>query len=107
MINAVFFITNSGSLVGFEIKGHSDRDFQGQDIICAAVSSAAYMTANTISDVIFAEADIHDNEDGFMFVRVSEKFFKDCHTVLLGFKLHMINLEEQYPNNITVNYLEV
>ena len=91
-------------MVGFRISGHNGE--AGQDILCAAVSSAAYLTANTITDVIKASAKV-TVEDGYMLVRVSPKEAKDCRNIFAGFKLHMLGLEEQYPQNINVSYTEV
>ena len=107
MIKAAFFTTKIGLLVGFEIKGHSSSALSGADIICSAVSSAAYMTANTVTEVIKADAVVSVDEEGEMYLRVSEKDAKACQEILSGFKLHMFALEEQYPDNIHVNYTEV
>jgi uncharacterized protein YsxB (DUF464 family) len=104
MICAEFFTQPNGGLSGFCISGHNGRS--GEDIICAAVSSAAYMTANTITDIIKAEAHI-TVDDGYMLVRILPKEITSCRYLLEGFKLHMISLEEQYPQNINVSYTEV
>ena len=104
MICAEFFTQPEGELVGFRISGHNGE--AGQDILCAAVSSAAYLTANTITDVIKVSAKV-TVEDGYMLVRVSSKEAKDCRNIFAGFKLHMLGLEEQYPQNINVSYTEV
>ncbi len=42
-----------------------------------------------------------------MRLKINENDAALCSDVLLGFKLHMVNLEEQYPKNISVNYVEV
>lgn len=104
MISAEFFTQPDGELIGFRVTGHNGN--AGQDIICAAVSSAAYMTANTVTDVIHADAKIAV-EDGYMLVRVLPGQAKSCRSIFEGFKLHMQGLEEQYPNNIKVCYTEV
>lgn len=104
MIRAEFFTQADGELAGFRISGHNGE--AGEDIVCAAVSSAAYLTANTITDVIQAEAGV-TAEDGFMLVRVAPKDVKNCRSILAGFKLHLLGLEEQYPENIKVSYTEV
>lgn len=104
MIHAEFFTQADGELTGFRISGHNGR--AGEDIVCAAVSSAAYLVANTITDVIQAEAGV-TVEDGFMLVRVSPKDARNCRNIFAGFKLHMLGLEEQYPKNIQVSYTEV
>ena len=36
---------------GFLISGHSDFAEEGYDIVCASISSAAYLVANTITEV--------------------------------------------------------
>ncbi|MFR2561614.1 MAG: ribosomal-processing cysteine protease Prp [Anaeromassilibacillus sp.] len=55
--------------MGFRISGHSGSGEEGNDIICAAVSSAAYMTANTVTEIIGVEAQVAA-EEGYMLVRI-------------------------------------
>lgn len=107
MIKANFFTTKDGSLVGFDISGHSGLAEYGQDIVCAAVSSATFLVANTICEVMKIYAETYVDEQGGMCLRLKSQDAGSCSDVLLGFKLHLQNLEEQYPENITVNYLEV
>ena len=47
----------TGILYGFEVTGHSGSAPSGEDIVCAAVSSAAYMTANTVTDILGLETE--------------------------------------------------
>ena len=106
MIGVKFYTEASGELRGFEISGHAGSGDVGSDIVCAAVSSAAYLAANTITDVIQAEAQVAV-EDGYLLVRVPSKETKACRVILAGLKLHLLVLEEQYPKNIQVSYTEV
>ena len=106
MIKAEFFTTAFGELLGFSMKGHSGSAQAGYDIVCAAVSSAAYMTVNTVTDVLNVDARVAV-DDGFLRIRVQEKDARSCRSIFAGFKLHMLGLEEQYPNNIEVSYTEV
>ena len=106
MIEAEIFTDKSGSLLGFLIRGHSGYSHQGADIVCAAVSSAAYMAANTILEVIGIGADVIVR-DGYMRLMISSDEAKACRDILTGFKLHICSLEEQYSDYLTVNYLEV
>ena len=89
---------------GFSVKGHStanENDFQGK-LVCASVSSAAYLVANTITDVICDKADISVNENkGEMLLSVSSPSPQTT-VVLKGFALHVRQLSEQYPNCIKV-----
>ena len=106
MIKAEFFLSHEKDIIGFHIKGHSGFDSSGRDIICAFVSSAAYMTANTVTEIIGVDAVAEDN-DGEMLVRVDQKDAEKCRYVFEGLKLHLINTEEQYPNYLKVIFTEV
>ena len=108
MISAKFFVLESGTIVGFEILGHSGYSESGKDIVCSAVSSAAYMTVNTITDVMGIPADVNINESiGYMKILISTKDALLCKDILNGFKSHLLFLEEIYSKNINVNYTEV
>ena len=104
MIRAEFF-SQAGRPVGFRLTGHAGFSGAGTDIVCAAVSSAAYLTANTITDVAGSAADV-TAEDGVMFLRL---FSPDAvaGAILRGFRLHMEGLQEQYPQNIEITDMEV
>ncbi|MBO4468369.1 MAG: ribosomal-processing cysteine protease Prp [Clostridia bacterium] len=100
MTKVVFFADDS-RIFGFEVSGHSTDtcdDEQGK-IVCSAVSSAAYMTANTISDIIGDEVDAFV-QDGYM--KITVKNPSDAsQKVLDGFKLHISELSKQYQTRIT------
>ena len=106
MVCVNFLTAASGEIVGFSMNGHADHGEEGSDIVCAAVSSAAYMTVNTITEVLHADAQV-SVDDGEMLVRVTRNQAVNCRDLFAGFKLHMVGLEEQYPENIRVSYLEV
>ncbi len=105
MTTATFFSRN-GRWYGFRISGHSGDAPAGESIVCAAVSSAAYMAANTVTDVCGCEASA-EVRDGFLSLSVSEADLPRCQITLEGFHLHMKMLQEQYPDNIQLDYTEV
>ncbi len=106
MIDISFYVTSSGELLGFHMTGHSGYAEQGSDIVCAAVSSAAFMTVNTITDVIHTDCEL-DVDDGDMTLRIFRRDAAQCRDILSGLKLHMTQLQEQYCDYINVNYTEV
>ncbi len=106
MINAELMSDQNGRLCGFHISGHAMMAESGKDVICAFVSSAAYMAANTITDVIGAKAEARAS-DGDMYVMISQKDTEKCADILAGFKLHLLNTQEQYPEYLKVNFTEV
>ena len=108
MITVGILTVASGELVGFSVTDHAGYGEAGSDIVCAAVSSAAYLVANTITDILHLNATIRvDEENADMLLRVEQKDAIRCRDLLAGFKLHIVALEEQYPENIQVSYLEV
>ena len=87
---------------GFHIKGHSTktaRDSAGR-ALCAAVSSAAYLAANTITDVIGDKARI-EVSDGEMFFE-TENPSDGTVAVLKGLKLHLSELSKDYGKRLSV-----
>ena len=91
---------------GFSVKGHctADEDDVLGKLVCSAVSSAVYMTVNTITDVVCDKADIKE-KDGELSINVLNPS-KETITILEGLKIHIQQLEEQYKICIKV-YLEV
>ncbi len=95
-------MADSKGLYGFEISGHCsvDGDDEIGKIVCSAVSSAAYMAANTIIEIIGDKADA-TVEEAVMHIKV-HKPSKSSVLVLEGLKLHLTELSNQYSNNITI-----
>ncbi|HCH28503.1 MAG TPA: ribosomal-processing cysteine protease Prp [Ruminococcaceae bacterium] len=101
MTKVVFFADSDSRICGFEISGHSteaEKDAEGK-IVCSAVSSAAYMTANTVSDIIGDEIN-SEVLDGYMRIIVKHPS-EASQKVLEGFKLHISELSKQYQTRIT------
>jgi uncharacterized protein YsxB (DUF464 family) len=103
MINIRFFVHN-GQINGYELSGHSDYAPYGSDIVCAAVSSAAEMAANTITEIIGINAEILQSDDGFLKVLIPEERARDAQTVLKGLRLHLKCIAEDFPANVKIRY---
>lgn len=89
-----------------EVSGHSGYCEQGFDIVCAAVSSAVYMAANTITDIQRINAEVTES-DGFFSLKLSPSDAKKASDIVLGLKLHLTALSEQYKKYIKVKISEV
>ena len=101
----VRFHTADDKILGFTLDGHAGAGVSGQDIVCAAVSSAAYMTANTVTEIVGAAADI-TVDDGYMRMVVTDRLDR-CQDILSGFRLHLEALQDQYPNRVHLMNTEV
>ena len=100
------FLLRDGHLCGFSIRGHAGADAQGKDIVCAAVSSAVYMAANTVTDVCGCKAHVHEGE-GLLTVSVAKADEQKAQIILQGLMLHVQGLSAQYPQYIQVQQTEV
>ena len=99
MTRATFYIRNNQPC-GFVIDGHSGYADAGQDIICAAISSAAYLTVNTITEII-GESIEADVKDGYMKIMLGSTS-KAATDILKGLQLHLTELAKDNPDFIEI-----
>ncbi len=107
MICAEFLAEPGGRVLGFSITGHSDLGEEGEDILCASVSSAAYLTANAVTEILKVSPASLRVRDGDMLLQVEPKDEPRCRDFLSALRLHLIALEGQYPGNLQVDYREL
>lgn len=62
MLKAVFHL-NSNDFCGFEISGHAGYGTEGNDIVCAAVSSCTMLVCNAVTEGFKARADVNVGEN--------------------------------------------
>lgn len=97
MVKASFCIREDSA--SFTIKGHSGFASQGEDIVCAAVSSAAYMTVNTITEILKAEGS-SKVKDGYLQFKVCGN--SAARDIIKGLELHLTELSKDYPDYVKV-----
>lgn len=97
MIKAEFSIR--GADASFTVSGHSGSAESGRDILCAAVSSAAFMAANTITEILGVDASA-EADDGYM--NVSFVNSEAAADIVRGLRLHLEQLSRQYPQFVKV-----
>ena len=104
MIKVELYSDREHAPVGFRVSGHTG--VRGKSIVCAAVSSACYMAANTITEIIGAAADVSE-DNGYMRVIVKDGDIPKSETILKGLRLHLEQLAIQYPKQIKIIFSEV
>ena len=97
MIKALFDIREDRA--AFTIEGHSGFAAEGSDIVCAAVSSAAYMAANTITEILRLQ-DTSVQRDGYLTFSASGS--KAAADIIRGLQLHISELALLYPDYIKI-----
>lgn len=108
MIKAQFFKVNE-KYCGFSISGHAGYAERGHDIVCASVSSAVQMTANTVTEIIGADAAVK-NVNGTISLKLESNNGEKAEramSVIAGLRLHLSLLSKQYKGTISVYDSEV
>lgn len=99
-----FFRCSDKTTAGFVLSGHSGMAQAGKDIVCAAVSSAAFLTANTVTEILGLAPEIECRDGYLKLVFTCKEQAMRAQDVIKGFELHMKNLEADYPDNVKVKY---
>ncbi len=104
MITVEFYLKD-GLLSGFAASGHAGGKKSGENILCAFVSSACEMTANTITEIVKAEGETKVSE-GFLKIQIDAPA-ETTQIAFEGLELHMKELKKTYPKEINIIYTEV
>jgi uncharacterized protein YsxB (DUF464 family) len=83
----------------FKITGHAGYADAGEDVVCAAVSSAAYLTANTITEILGVKADATVKEG---FLEFSFGGSEAAVKLVEGLRLHTEQLQAEHPKHVKV-----
>ena len=62
-MTTVAFSMEGDRIVSFEVRGHSGYAEEGEDIVCAAVSSAVNLVNATVNDVLGLAAAVRIDPD--------------------------------------------
>lgn len=104
MIKAEFY-QSQNQFRGFRVAGHAGYAESGQDIVCAAVTSACMLAANIITDGfhINAEARAEDN----VMLCIAEKPDERVHAVMDMLVQQLEMIRGEYPDTIRISFSEV
>ena len=106
MITASFHLEGS-RIVSFQVEGHSGLAQAGEDILCAAVTSAVRLVECAVNDVLGLEAGVKVKADKALISLklpggLSQQNESTCQTLLTGLMVYLTQLCEEYPDNIIV-----
>ena len=106
-MTTVTFHTEGSRIVSFEMQGHRGYAPQGEDIVCAALTSAVRLTECAVNDVLGLEAAVKVREkDAFLSLKLPNGLGQTnestCQTLLAALMVHLVQLAEEYPEHISV-----
>ena len=106
-MTTITFRTEGSRIIGFDSQGHSGYAEEGEDIVCAAVSSTIGLVIATINDVLGLAASVKIREsDAFISLRLpgslGQTAESTCQALLTGLMLYFTELHDAYPDNIEI-----
>ena len=106
-MTTVTFLTEESRIIGFDAIGHSGWAEEGNDIVCAGITSAIRLVDATINTVMCLCASVKVNEsDGSIIFRLSGGLSQTneatCQNLLTGLMVYLAELHDEYPDNIEV-----
>ncbi|MBO5339446.1 MAG: ribosomal-processing cysteine protease Prp [Oscillospiraceae bacterium] len=106
-MTTVSFHLEGSRIVGFEVKGHSGYADEGEDIVCAAVTSAVRLCECAINDVLGLEASVKVRQkDASVTLKLPGSLGQTnestCQALLTALMVYFTELHEEYPDNISV-----
>ena len=106
-MTTVTFHSEGSRIVGFQVEGHSGYATEGEDIVCAAVTSAVRLVECAVNDVLGLEAPVKVREkDAFLSLKLPNGLGQTnestCQTLLAALMVHFVQLAEEYPDFISV-----
>ena len=106
-MTTVTFHSEGSRIVGFEVKGHSGYAPEGEDIVCAAITSAVRLVECAVNDVLGLEASVKVREKDASITlklpsRLGQTNESTCQTLMTALMVHFAQLHEEYPDHIIV-----
>ena len=106
-MTTVRFRTEGNRVTGFDSVGHSGYAEEGEDIVCAAVTSAVRLVEATVNDVMGLCASVKvDQETAAISLRLpgglAPTAESTCQNLMTGLMVYLAQLHDEYPENIEV-----
>ena len=106
-MTTVTFYTEGSRIVGFDALGHSGYAQEGEDIVCAAVTSTVRLIECVLNEVMGLCAAVKVNEKkALISLRIpgslGQTAESTCQTLLTGMMVYLTQLHSEYPDYIEV-----
>ena len=106
-MTTVTFLTEETRIVGFDARGHSGYAKAGEDIVCAAVTSAVRLVEATVNDVMGLCASVKVNQEtAAISLRLpgglASTAESTCQNLMTGLMVYLAQLHDEYPEHIEV-----
>jgi len=110
-MTTVSFYTEEQRIIGFDVSGHTGFGTDGEDIVCAAITSTVRLVECVLNDVmgLCASVKVHE-EPALISLRLPGSLGQTaehtCQILLTGMMVYLSDLHIEYPDNIEVLEVE-
>ena len=106
-MTTVTFYSEGSRITGFKVEGHSGLACEGEDVLCAAITSAVRLAECAINDVLGLEASVKVREkDASISLKLpgglGQTNESTCQTLLTALMVYFTELHEEYPDHLIV-----
>ena len=106
------FTTRGARIESVSLRGHAGLAQAGQDVLCAALTSAIRLTECAVNDVLGIGAAVRVQEkDASVSLKLPGSLGEPdeavCQSLMAGLMVYLTELSEEYPQYLTVINTEV
>jgi uncharacterized protein YsxB (DUF464 family) len=101
-MTTIRFYRSQDRFSGFSCQGHSGYADAGEDIVCAAITSAIRLAECTINDVLNAQAQVHVKEKTAEISLQLPAGNPGGDAVMQGLFLYLTELSKENPHHLSV-----
>ena len=106
-MTTVTFHSQGSRITGFTVEGHSGLACEGEDVLCAAVTSAVRLVECAVNDILGLEASVKVREkDASISLKLPGSLGQTnestCQTLLTALMVYFAELHEEYPDHLIV-----
>ena len=106
-MTTVTFYSEGSRITGFSVEGHSGLAPEGEDVLCAAVTSAVRLVECAVNDVLGLEASVKVREkDASISLKLPGSLGQTnesaCQTLLTAMMVYFTGLREEYPDHLII-----
>ncbi|MCI8539136.1 MAG: ribosomal-processing cysteine protease Prp [Oscillospiraceae bacterium] len=106
-MTTVSFHMDGARITGFTSRGHSGFAPEGEDIVCAAITSTVRLVECAVNDVLGLGAAVKVDPDRALISLklpggLSQAAESTCQTLLTAMMVYLAELRDEYPEHIIV-----
>lgn len=106
-MTTVTFHSEGSRITGFTVEGHSGLAPEGEDVLCAAITSAVRLAECAVNDVLGLEASVRVRQkDASISLKLPGSLGQTnestCQTLLTALMVYFTELHEEYPDHLIV-----